>query len=162
MATRQGTAAAPQRKTFTVTLGGAGKLGQVAFVELPFDAREVWGKSRVPVKGTINEFPFRTTIATMKGAQCFCVNAGMRRGAGVEIGEVVKITLEPDTEKRTIEIPLPMKKALGAALTKKLEALAYTHQKEFVNWYSEAKKDETRERRVARMKEMLASGETIS
>lgn len=150
------------KKTFEVTLGGGGRSGQVAFVELPFDTREVWGKGRVPVKGTINGFPFRTTAVTMDGRQCFCVNAGMRKGAGVDVGDTVKIVLEPDAEKRTMEIPQELKKSLGVKLAQKLESLAYTHQKEFVLWYTEAKREETRERRLAKMKDMLTLGETIS
>jgi hypothetical protein len=150
------------KKSFEVRLGGAGRSGRVAFVELPFDTRKVWGKARIPVKGTINGFPFRTTATTMDGRQCFCVNAGMRKGAGVDVGDKVMIALEPDTEKRMIEIPQELKKSLGVKLTKKLESLAFTHQKEFVLWYTGAKREETRDRRLAKMKDMLAMGETIS
>ena len=55
-----------------------------------------------------------------------------------------------------------MQKALGAKLTQKLNALSFTHKKEFIVWYSEAKKDETRARRVQKMKQMLSAGEAIS
>ncbi len=150
------------KKEFKVKLGGGGKVGEVAFVEMPFDIREVWGKGRVPVKGTINGFAFRTTVINMKGMHCFCVNADMRKGANVAVGDTVKIALEPDSEKRTMEIPDELKKSLGAKLSTKLASLAYTHQKEFVKWYVEAKKDETRDRRVTKMKDMLAAGEVIS
>ena len=54
------------------------------------------------------------------------------------------ITLEPDTEKREIEIPIALQKALGKKLTQKLGALSFTQKKEFIVWYSEAKKDDTR------------------
>ena len=72
------------------------------------------------------------------------------------------ITLEPDAEKREIEIPTPLQKALGAKLTQKLSALSFTHKKEFIVWYSEAKKEDTRARRVEKMKRMLAAGKVIS
>jgi uncharacterized protein YdeI (YjbR/CyaY-like superfamily) len=74
----------------------------------------------------------------------------------------VTITLEPDTEKREIKAPTPLQKALGASLTQKLNALSFTHKKEFIVWYSEAEKDETRARRVQKMKQMLSVGEVIS
>ncbi|HYD16798.1 MAG TPA: YdeI/OmpD-associated family protein [Candidatus Nanoarchaeia archaeon] len=150
------------RKQFKVKLGGAGKYGEVAVAQVPFDVKELWGKARIPVKGTINGFSFRTTVMRMDGRYCFCVNATMRKGANVDVGDTVHIALEPDTAPRVIEIPAELKKSLGAKLTGKLESMAYTHQKEFVNWYTEAKKDETRERRVEKMKEMLGSGKTIS
>jgi uncharacterized protein YdeI (YjbR/CyaY-like superfamily) len=74
----------------------------------------------------------------------------------------VTIALEPDAEKREIEIPLPLQRALGTKLTQKLNGLSFTHKKEFIVWYSEAKKDDTRARRVQKMKQMLATGKVIS
>jgi uncharacterized protein YdeI (YjbR/CyaY-like superfamily) len=70
--------------------------------------------------------------------------------------------MEPDTGKREIETPPALRKALGARLTARLDSLAFTHKKEFVRWYEEAKKEETRARRVEKMKAMLAAGETPS
>ena len=72
------------------------------------------------------------------------------------------ITLEPDIEKREIKVPISLQKALGATLTQKLNALSFTHKKEFIVWYAEAKKDDTRARRVEKMKQMLAAGRVIS
>ena len=72
------------------------------------------------------------------------------------------ITLEPDTEKREIEIPTALQKALGTKLTQKLNCLSFTHKKEFIVWYSEAKKEDTRARRVEKMKQMLSAGKVIS
>ena len=72
------------------------------------------------------------------------------------------IMLEPDTEKRQIEVPVPLQKALGTKLTQKLNNLSFTHKKEFIVWYSEAKKEDTRARRLEKMKQMLSSGEVIS
>ena len=63
---------------------------------------------------------------------------------------------------REIEIPTALRKALGAKLTQKLNSLSFTHKKEFIVWYSEAKKDDTRVRRVENMKQMLATGKVIS
>jgi uncharacterized protein YdeI (YjbR/CyaY-like superfamily) len=74
----------------------------------------------------------------------------------------VTVTLEPDTVKREIKVPMPLQKALGAKLTQKLDALSFTHKKEFIVWYSEAKKEDTRIRRVEKMKQMLSAGKVIS
>lgn len=151
------------RKQFKVMLDGdVSRPNAVAGFKLPFDTREVWGKARVPVKVTINRYTWRSTVATMGGGQFICVNADARRGAGVKAGDIVTVAMEPDTEKRDIAVPPQLRAALGAKLATRLEGLAFTHKKEFVKWYSEAKKDETRERRVAKMKEMLSSGKTIS
>jgi hypothetical protein len=72
----------------------------------------------------------------------------------------VTIILEPDTEKRDTEIPIQLRRALGAKLSEKLKRLSFSHKKEFVVRYSEAKK--TRARRVEKMKTMLSSGNVIS
>lgn len=101
-------------------------------------------------------------MGNRSGIQYIVVNAEARRDAGVKAGDVVTITIEPDTEKREIEIPLALQRALGTKLTQKLNALSFTHKKEFIVWYSEAKKEDTRTRRVEKMKQMLSAGKVIS
>ena len=54
-----------------------------------------------------------------------------------------------------------LQKALGARLTQRLNCLSFTHKKEFIVWYSEAKKEDTRTRRVEKMNQMLAAGKVI-
>jgi hypothetical protein len=151
------------RKEFRVKLDGDESRNDAsASFTLPFDTREVWGKAKVPVKVTVNGYTWRSTVGNRGGVQYIVVNAAARRGAGVKAGDSVTVTLEPDTEKREIEIPPQLRKALGAKLTQKLDALSFTHKKEFIVWYSEAKKDETRARRVEKMKQMLSAGKVIS
>jgi uncharacterized protein YdeI (YjbR/CyaY-like superfamily) len=87
---------------------------------------------------------------------------GREPHAGVKAGDTVTIVLAPDTEKRDIEIPIQLRKALGAKLTEKLKRLSFSHKKEFVVWYSEAKKEDTRAQRVEKMKAMLSEGKVIS
>ena len=151
------------QKQFKTALAGdaSGTMNTASFT-LPFDSREVWGKARVPVKVTINGYTWRSTVANMRGCQYIVVNAEARRNAGVKAGDVVTVTLAPDTEQRNIEVPMALRTALGRELAHKLDTLAFTHKKEFVHWYTEAKKEDTRARRVARMKQMLASGLVIS
>lgn len=147
------------KRDFRVKLDGdpKGKMEIAAFT-LPFDAREAWGKARVPVKVTINGHTYLSTVSTMHGKQIIVVNANVRAAANVKAGDEVQVTMEPDREARTIEVPAEMKKALGARYSAALEKLAYTYKKEFVQSFVEAKKEETRQRRVEKMKEMLASG----
>lgn len=151
------------RKQFMSKLDGdESRDNATASFTLPFDTREVWGKAKVPVKVTINGYTWRSTVGNRGGIQYIVVNADARFHAGVKAGDVVTIVLEPDTEKRDIEIPNQLRRALGAKLTEKLNRLSFTHKKEYVVWYSEAKKEDTRNRRVEKMKQMLASGEVIS
>ena len=151
------------RKEFRTKLNGdqSRKDASAAFT-LPFDTRDVWGKAKVPVRVTINGYTWRSTVGNRGGIQYIVVNAEARRKAGVKAGDVVTIVLEPDTEKRQIEVPIPLRKGLGTKLTQKLNSLSLTHKKEFIVWYSEAKKEETRARRVEKMKGMLSTGKVIS
>ena len=151
------------RKEFRTKLNGDEKRKDAsAYFTLPFDARNVWGRAKVPVKVTINGYTWRSTVGNRGGIQYIVVNADARRGASVKAGDVVIITLEPDTEKREIEVPIRLQRALGTKLTQKLNGLSFTHKKEFIVWYSEAKKDDARARRVEKMKQMLSAGKVIS
>jgi hypothetical protein len=151
------------RKEFRTKLkGDDSRADASAYFTLPFDTRNVWGKAKVPVKVTINGYTWRSTVGNRGGIQYIVVNAEARRNAKVKAGDVVTITLEPDTEKRQIEIPPPLQKALGTKLTQKLDSLSFTHKKEFIVWYFEAKKEETRASRVEKMKQMLSTGKVIS
>jgi hypothetical protein len=77
----------------------------------------------------MNGFTWRSTLGNRGGIQYIVVNAEARRGAGVRAGDVVTITLEPDSEKREIEIPAPLEKALGKKLTQKLDGPVIHSQK---------------------------------
>lgn len=151
------------RKEFRAKLNGdESRRDASASFTLPFDTRDVWGRAKVPVKVTINGYTWRSTVANRGGQQYIVVNAEARRNAGVRAGNVANIALEPDTEKREIEIPLPLQKELGTKLIQKLNSLSFTHKKEFIVWYSQAKKEDTRARRVEKMKQMLSAGKVIS
>ena len=92
------------RKEFKVRLkGDESRSDATASFTLPFDTRKVWGNAKVPVKVTINGYTWRSTVGNRGGVQYIVVNAAARRNAGVRAGDVVTITLEPDTEKREIE-----------------------------------------------------------
>ena len=151
------------RREFTTKLkGDESRADASAYFTLPFDARDVWGKAKVPVKVTINGYTWRSTVGNRGGQQYIVVNADARRSAGVKAGDVVTVNLELDSAKREIDIPTALQKALGPKLTEKLNRLSFTHKKEFIVWYSEAKKEDTRARRVVKMKQMLATGKVIS
>ena len=150
------------RKEFKAKLkGDESRKDASASFRLPFDTRDVWGNAKVPVKVTTNGYTWRSTVGNRGEIQYIVVNAEARRSAGVKAGDVVNIAIEPDAEKREIDIPAPLQKALGAKLTQKLNSLSFTHKKEFIVWYSEAKKEDTRACRLEKMKQMLATGKVI-
>jgi uncharacterized protein YdeI (YjbR/CyaY-like superfamily) len=89
----------------------------------------------------------------------------MRADAGgVGPGDKVTVVLEPDTAPRTVDVPADLKKALktNPRAQASWDRYSYTHRKEFANWITEAKKPETRARRLEKAIEMLAGGRNLS
>lgn len=132
-----------------------------ASITVPFDVEKVFGtRARVPVRGTINGFPYRSSLFPMGGKHLMVVNKAMREGARVKGGETVSVVMERDDEPRVITPP----KDFAHALKENEEAqrfwktLSYTHQKEHVRAVEEAKRPETRGRRIEKAIEMLAAG----
>ncbi|MGB9178192.1 MAG: YdeI/OmpD-associated family protein [Pyrinomonadaceae bacterium] len=108
-------------------------------------------RGRIPVAGTINGFPFRSSIfPTGSGTHYMAVNREMREGAGVKGGDRAHVLMETDTAPRTIDVPPELKKALSKSRTARarFDKLAYSHRKEYVKWIEAAKRPETRERRI--------------
>ena len=135
--------------TFKATLELAGKTA--TGVTVPDDVVERLGAGkRPPVKVTINGYTYRNTIAVMGGRYMLGVAAEHREGSGVIAGDKLTIRLELDDEPRTVVIPPDLADALNAAgALEAFERLSYTHRKEYVRAIEDAKKPETRERRVA-------------
>ena len=122
------------------------------------------GAKRFPVVATVNGYTWRTSVARMGGEFLVGLNKEVRTGADVQAGDTVTLQLALDTEPRTVEVPPALAEALqGDPEAKAIyDGLAFTHRKEYARWIAEAKRDETRERRVAKALEMLHGGETLS
>jgi uncharacterized protein YdeI (YjbR/CyaY-like superfamily) len=88
----------------------------------------------------------------------------VRQEAGVEAGDTVQVELELDTAPRKVEVPEALANALAedSRARAAFERLAYTHRKEYARWIEEAKRDETRQRRVAQTLERLRQGKAPS
>lgn len=135
-------------------------------IAIPFDVLKVFGtRARVPVRGTINGFPYRSSIFPMGGAcHYMVVNKATREGAKAKGGETISVVMERDDEPRVITPPQDLARALKAnqkALTT-WEKLSYTHQKEHAKAIEEAKKPETRARRIEKAVAQLAAGKKPS
>jgi Bacteriocin-protection, YdeI or OmpD-Associated/Domain of unknown function (DUF1905) len=146
---------AAQRFDATVEQHGSGTV-----VVVPFDLKEAFGSGRPPVLATVNGHTFRTTLFTMGGRALLGLNREVREAAGVETGEEVSVELDRDKEPRTVEVPSDLAAALEADPTVRetFAGLSYTHRKEYVRWVEDAKRDETRTRRIAKSIELLREG----
>jgi len=126
-------------------------------ITIPFDVKAVFGAKRVPVKAWINGAEYRGSVFSMGDKYMMAVPKVFRHAAGIKAGETVTVTIEKDTEKRAVELPADLAAALKEnGLTDVFAKMSYTHQKEYVLAINEAKKEETRVRRIAKTIEMLS------
>jgi Bacteriocin-protection, YdeI or OmpD-Associated/Domain of unknown function (DUF1905) len=118
------------------------------------------GAKRFPVLATVNGYTWRTTVTRMRGEFLLGLNRAVREEAGVEAGDTVEVKLELDTAPRQVQVPEALANALAGDSVARaaFDRLAYTHRKEYTRWIDEAKRDETRQRRVAQALEMLRQG----
>src|SRR5215470_19081303 len=110
---RDGELMAEKKLRFKVKLEG--EEGSTAtWMNAPFDVQETFGtKARVPVRGTMNDFPFRSSLMPMGGCHGMAVNRAMREGAKAQAGDLVDVVLQRDSEERTVEAPTELKKELA-------------------------------------------------
>ena len=149
-----------QKLRFKVKIEGR-EAGVVAAITPPVDVPEIFGtRARVPVRGTINGFPFRSSLMPCGGRHMMPVRKTLREGAGVEVGDTVEVVMERDDEERTVEGPAALKKALAKnkAAIANWEKLAFTHKKEMAVWIEGANQEETRARRLGKVLQVLETG----
>ena len=132
--------------------------GGGAFVKIPFDVNEVFGKKRVQVSATFDGEPYRGLLVRMgEPWHILIILKSIREKIGKSVGDQVHVTVEADDVPRTIEVP----PALTAAFAQEpdalafFESLAFSHRREYVRWINEAKQEKTRLTRVAKTIEKL-------
>lgn len=122
---------------------------------------ELGRKGRVPVEGTINGFPFRTSaFPTGDGSHHIQVDAAMRKSARVEAGDTAAFAITPATDDVKVEAPPALTAALDAHAGAKAQwdAITPKAREAWVQWISDAKREETRTKRVHQTVARLAAG----
>ena len=144
--------------TFHTTILQTGE--NTAGIQVPEEIIEKIGAGKRPlVRVTINKYTYRSAVAVMAGKYMISLSSEHRKAAGVQGGDETDITLELDLEPRTVEIPKDLKDALTrASALDAFENSAPSMKKEYVRQVEEAKAQETRERRIAKIVEKLSVG----
>jgi len=104
------------------------------------------------VNAVIAGQPYRGSLMPMgDGTFCLGVLKSIQEAAGVKQGDTVTVELDLDTAPRTVEMPSDLKKALAGDRKAQAawDSLSFTNKKEMARSVEEAKKPETRERRLA-------------
>jgi len=106
---------------------------------------------------------FRTRLAVYGGQPMVGVTKADRHAAGVDVGDTFDVLLALDTASREISVPPDLAEALAgdAAAAATFDRLSFSHRREYVQWIIEAKRPETRARRVAGTLDRLTEGEPL-
>lgn len=150
----------PGMITFEATLHRSDASGAACFVDFPLDLKATYGKGNlVPVVATWDgRVQYRGALAMMGGdcALLICrkdVLAQLGKGPG----DVVQVSVALDTAPREVGAP----DALGAALDatdggrEAWDGLSPSSRREYAQWVEEAKREATRDARVAKAVPMI-------
>jgi len=123
------------------------------------DLAALGGGVRVAVAGTIDGSPFRTRAFRMGGHQGIRFNRQILAAAGRGPGDAVVVEVWRDDEPREVAVPDDLAAALGESRPA-FDSMAFTHRREWVEWVEDAKKPETRERRIAKVADQVRAKAT--
>jgi hypothetical protein len=147
-------------RSFQARLEGSEK-GRVYLV-LPFDPQKVWGtKERYHIRGTINGNPVRGALGQFDKGYYLALGPAYRRGAGLNPGDAVSVTLMPEG---------PQREALAADIAAALEAepeaarffdaLATFYRKNYLRWIDATKRTPgIRAQRIAELVKLMKAGQ---
>jgi Domain of unknown function (DUF1905)/Bacteriocin-protection, YdeI or OmpD-Associated len=149
-------------KSFTAALQRPEGVGAWTYLTVPFDVlAEYEIKGQVKVKGTLNGAFFRGALRPHgDGRHFLVVKKALRDQARATQGSLVKVSLDLDTEPRTVSVPRDFKQALAGnpQAAAAFAAMPPSHKQEYLDHINEAKKDVTRLRRISATIEKLAAG----
>lgn len=139
--------------------------GGGAYVEFPHDVEETFGvKGRVPIKAKFDGVDYRGSLVKM-GTDChvLIVLKEIRKKIGKGTGDSCSVIVELDTEDRKIDLADDVLKLMkkNREAKENWDKLAYTHQREYHLWIEDAKRPETRAKRIEQMIEKLEANQKL-
>jgi uncharacterized protein DUF1905/bacteriocin resistance YdeI/OmpD-like protein len=146
------------RTRFTAKVRPSGRGAGGHLVEVPDEVvAALGGKGRIPVQANFNGIPYRGSIVRMGGVMMLGVTKAIMAEAGAGPGDAIDVVVEKDEAPREVEVPPELRKALkrNRAAAGVWDRLSFSHRREYVGYIVEAKREETRARRVERTIEAL-------
>jgi hypothetical protein len=136
-------------------------VGNTAGFRIPDEVvEELAGGRRPKVVVTVGPHTWRSSIANMGGEQFWLgVSLANRAAAGVAAGQTLDVQIELDTAPRTVDVPDDLAGELDRdpAARAAWDRWSFTRQKEAARALTEAKKPETRTRRLEKVLAELRS-----
>lgn len=137
----------------TIVIGS----GNHASIEIPeANLAELGANKRAPLKITINGYTYQSTATGVDGKCMVVFPTRDREAAGAGAGDLITVTLELDDGYRQVDVPAALSDALVASgLDETFSNLIYSKRKEFARQISDAKSEETKNRRIAKIVDQL-------
>jgi bifunctional DNA-binding transcriptional regulator/antitoxin component of YhaV-PrlF toxin-antitoxin module len=150
--------------SFTAIIQQSDASGAAGFIAFPYDLKKLYGIGNlVPVVATFDGIEYRGSIAKMGPDPLLLIRKDVRQKLGKGAGESVEVIVTLDKSKREIAVPDDLGRALEAnpRSEENFERLSYSHRREYVQWINDAKREVTRESRVAKAIEMLSQNKRL-
>ena len=137
------------------------RVGKTATMfRVPFDLKQAFGRARPPVRVTIRGHTWRTTPGIYDGVGHVVVNRAVKKATGVDAPDEVEVSMQLDSEPRTVRVPADLQAALAGDPEAKaaFARLSFSHRRDYAEWVKEAKRPDTRQRRIAATVERVRAG----
>lgn len=151
----------PGALSFDADIVRADETGAAAFVAFPYSVPEIFGvKGRVPVTARFDDqVDYRGSLVTYGDGHLIIVRSDVQHALCKAAGDRVHVTITLDTSIRTVDLDPDVERAFAAAgVMQQFRSMSYSHQREYHQWITEAKRPETRERRVVKAIDMIGDG----
>lgn len=129
-----------------------------AYLEFPYSCEIEFGiKGRVPVVCKFDGYEYQGSLVKMS-TSCHIIGIPkkIRENIGKNIGSFVEVELYKDESERVVEINPDLKQEL---ITNNLllvfESMSYSMKKEYNDYFNDAKKPETKVKRIIKILEAL-------
>jgi Domain of unknown function (DUF1905)/Bacteriocin-protection, YdeI or OmpD-Associated len=135
--------------------------GGGAYVLFPYDTEaEFDTRGKVPVQATLGGVSYAGSLMTCGGPHhMLAVLKAIREQTGKAPGDTIDVEVWRDDAPRELEVPAPFERRLKReGLLPVFNGLSFTHRKEYCCWVAEAKKEQTRLKRLEKAVEMLRKG----
>lgn len=148
------------RHSFTVTLqpGKDGSTHQALILLTPEQSAVLGSRRTANVTGTLNGAPFRNSfLPAGDGRHYLVVSKALRQAARANLGDTARLVFEIEAAPRPVIVPNDLRRALAESPRALLafDKLPPSHQREHLSFIGDAKKPETRARRIAQTLEAL-------
>jgi hypothetical protein len=137
-------------------------VGTFTYATIPFDCEKEFGsRGRIRVKGEINGHKIRAALLPHgDGKHYLVLTKEIRDRALIKVGDTISVDLAKDTVPQAIGTPDDFLASLekNKKALENFNDLALSYQKQYVVWLDEAKKAETRQKRITKAVDLLALG----